>query len=382
MRFLIVVGILLSLVGCGGIEYRSESLIKTPLTAIQEKVSANKLWSKNIGTTVNKFDANLVVTMRNGALVVSDSKGLVTCINAKTGKTLWQQKLARAITSGAQLADNKVLLTTAAQLIVLSAKNGSKLWQTKLSSVALAAPIAYKSAIYVHTVDGSLSAFDARNGRKLWAYNALLPEITLRHASQPVIYHDYVVTGFASGKLVALRRTDGTVAWEVMVKQPGAGSEQQRMLDISANPVVFGDYIYVVGYNGNLLAVDANGGTVAWEREIASVNGMAVANKVLFVADPQGQLWSVHRKSGTVAWKQNALYGRQLGKPTFFKNTVVVADTDGMVHWINGKDGSLVGRLQVSKHAISAPLIISKGILYVLSSNGVLSAYKLQLNAK
>ncbi len=60
------------------------------------------------------------------------------------------------------------------------------------------------------------------------------------------------------------------------VTSPSGRTDIQRMVDISADPVVKDDLVYVVCYHGNLAAFTIKTGQLVWERKISSYAGIAV----------------------------------------------------------------------------------------------------------
>lgn len=63
-------------------------------------------------------------------------------------------------------------------------------------------PTIYDNSIYLQTHDGSVSAFDARNGSKEWSVANNIPEITLPSNSSPIILNNTVMIGNAFGAVL------------------------------------------------------------------------------------------------------------------------------------------------------------------------------------
>jgi len=75
-------------------------------------------------------------------------------------------------------------------------------------------------------------------------------------------------------------------------------------------------------------------------------------------------------------WKQEALARRWLTTPAVQGNYAVVGDVEGYLHWLKLDDGQIVGRVRADRSPILAtPQVSPNGTLFVLTSDGELSAY-------
>ena len=96
----------------------------------------------------------------------------------------------------------------------------------------------------------------------------------------------------------------------------------------------------------------------------------------LYVSDDKSHVWSLDRRSSTSLWKQGVLNARVVTAPASHDDYVVVGDLEGYLHWLSKVDGSLAARTRLDDSAILAPPIVYDDILYSLSSDGTLAAYR------
>src|SRR5690606_33171637 len=150
------------------------------------------------------------------------------------------------ISAGPGIGEGLVLVgTSEGEILALNQENGAIAWRAPVSSEVLAVPQAAAGIVVVATMDGKVAGLDAATGTRRWIHDRSVPLLTLRGASTPLLTRDRVISGFASGKLAALGLQDGRLQWEATVAVPRGRSEVERLADISADPVLLGDVVFV-----------------------------------------------------------------------------------------------------------------------------------------
>jgi len=341
-------------------------------------VGPKLVWSNSQSSGVGKTHSRLRLSLAESLVVTADNKGKIFAFDQKTGALKWQTDTKAKITAGPTIAEGRVLVGTEnSQLLAYQLADGKFSWKADLTGSVLAAPQGNRGMVFVHTLDGSVVALNADDGRQLWFYSAHLPPVMLRRGSSPALIDNHVIVGFANGRLVALHRMDGQPDWEREIAVSKGRSDIQRMVDISADPVVKNNTVYAVSYQGRLMALNADMGNPLWERDMSSYSGLAVTDRVVFVSDAKGVVWAIDRKSGRELWKQTDLTGRHLSAPAVIGNSVMVGDDDGILHWFAQEDGSWKGRTVVDSKGIEATPIVKDNRVYVLGKGGKMMVYEI-----
>lgn len=245
-----------------------------------------------------------------------------------------------------------------------------------LSSEVLAPPAVGENVIVVRTIDGRVVGLNAIDGNRLWVFSHTVPVLSLRGTSTPLIVQDVVYIGLDSGQIVALDLHDGHRIWETVVAVPKGRSELERMVDIDADLVSFGDNLYVAAAQGRVMAIDLISGQARWSREISSIAGLGVDQNYVYVTDEESILWCLERSTGAALWRQEALRYRSLTAPTQYNNTVIVGDVDGYLHILNQDDGKILGRFYLEGNPILTAPLIQNTVLYAVDGEGNLAALK------
>ena len=377
IKFLSVGFLTAALSACTTIEHRSETLPKKPLPVVAENAIHPKVvWSNSQSSGLGKSHGKLRLGVSHGQMITADHKGKIFSIDSRTGKTQWEIATKQAITAGPSVIYDQVIVGTKdGKVLAYQLSTGAPSWESTVQGSILAAPQGNHEAVYVHVMDGSVFAFRTNDGKELWRYASHTPPLMLRRSSSPVLHKNHVLVGFATGKLKALNKRVGLPDWDREIGVSHGRSDPDRMIDISADPVVLNNRIYAVSYQGKIAALQGDTGSLIWERPLSSHSGIAPSHHELFVSDHTGVLWALTQSSGQVLWKQEALYGRQLSALALLHNYVVVGDEEGYLHWLSKRDGSYIGRTKVDSAGLEATPLVKEDILYVLSRGGKIIAY-------
>lgn len=386
LRVLLLTPIMLAAAGCGTVDtiqdWLTEDVYEAPpaeLIEFTQEIEPQVIWSADTGEGGSNEYTDLNIWIEGDRLFTVDHEGEVHCYQAQTGKSLWQTELDVDASTGAGGGEGLVLIgTREGEIIALSESDGKVKWRRNLSSEVLAPAKAAAGVVVTRTSDGRVSGLSASDGEILWNYQRVVPLLSLRGAATPMIAQNKVIAGYDNGKLVALSLADGKVLWEKSVAVPKGRTELDRLVDIDADPVIKSDVVYAVAFHGNVAALSLETGQVYWSREMSSQTGLdAIAGEAVFISDDDSYLWAVQDGSGDSLWRQTRLLRRKITAPAIVGSALVVGDFEGYLHWLATNDGHFVARQKLADAAIRSKPIVSQGILYVMASNGRLTAIRI-----
>ena len=348
-----------------------------PLVDIENQFETKTLWSRSIGDGTTDVTVKLGPVFAYDKIFVADNSGIIAAVNHETGEIVWQTDLETKIGGGPAVANEKVVIgTQQGEVIVLDANNGEEKWRKPVSSEVISSPAIGDGYVVVTTVDGKITGFDAETGEQKWFYDQLIPSLTLRGNSSPVITGGGAIAGFANGKLAVFILEGGHVAWEKTITAPSGRTEIQKLVDVDIRPQVAGTNIYVASYNGNLASLDARNGEIEWQRELSTHQEIFVSELLLLVTHENSHVSAVNRSNGIILWTQKTLNRRRLTSPASLEDKLLVADFEGYIHWLSRKDGTILSRDHLDSDGISAsPLVVGDKII-LLGNSGTLYAVK------
>ena len=326
-----------------------------------------------------------------GRVFAMDSDAAVGAFDLASGGRLWRRDTrdtgdrSTNIGGGLAVAGGTVYATTGrAEALALDATTGEVRWRKPLGGPARSAPTLAQGRLFVTTLDGKLLCLDAEGGERRWAYQAEADNTTLLALPAPAYAEDLVVAGFGSGEIVAVRADSGGLAWSDSL---AAAHGRTSLLDLSAiraAPVVDRGRVYAVGAGGLAVALDLRSGRRLWEREAGGDETPALAGEWLFVLTSEQILAAIGREDGRVRWtRELPRYGdpaRQRDPivwsgPLLANSRLLLAGSNKRMTAVDAATGEVAGT-QVLRDSVSLPPIAAGGTVLVLADDGTLQAFR------
>jgi outer membrane protein assembly factor BamB len=347
-----------------------------PLVQIQQTAQARVLWRAGIGAA----ERSIFFPAVTGATVYAASAaGQIAGFDVKSGKEVARINTGQRLSGGVAASASLVLVGTSKGEVLAYDTSGKQLWKAQLGGEVLAPPAVEGSLVAVRAGDGRIYGLDATSGTRRWVYQRSTPALSLRNYSGVLLERGAIFAGFSGGRLVALNASSGTVGWDSVVALPKGATELERVADVMGLPVLDGDRVCAVAYQGRVACFDVQSGTTIWARDMSSVVGMDADHKSVYITDDKNAIVALDKTNGGSLWKQDKLFGRGVSAPLAFGRYVLVGDFEGYVHLLSREDGSFMARFPTDGSAIgAAPLPIDDETVLVQTRNGGLFAIALQ----
>lgn len=379
----VMLAALLMLGGCTTVgSWFSKSEVVAPpaeLVDFEQEIRVRAIWSRNVGAGVSKYYLKLRPLVDNGRVFAAERKGGVTAYDARSGDEIWETETKTPISGGPGGGEGLVLVGSSdGDVIALSAETGEEKWRTRVTSEVLAPPVAAGGVVVTRSADGKLFGLNVEDGSQLWVYDRSVPVLTLRGTSMPVLASGAAVSGFDSGQVVAVSLANGQALWESRIATPRGRSEIERLVDIDADPLVAGDVVYAVTFQGRMAALNLFSGNVIWQRDMSSYAGLGLHEEIVYVTDADSFVWALDRRNSASLWRQDKLKWRRLTAPLGFGPYVVVGDFEGYVHWLSREDGRMLARVRVDGNGVLASPVAYRDIVFIYGQGGTLTALQVQ----
>lgn len=364
------------------------------LQPINAEVTPKVLWNESVGSGIGEYFSRLNPVVEYGNVYAADRAGIVRAMNKNNGKTVWEVDLRNMIKfdeardegwfeglfaspfpariSGGLVAqyDNVYLGTENGDVIALDAETGELVWHTEVGNEVMSDPAVGEGRVVVHTGGGKVISLDASTGEQQWEYEYQTPMLSVRGASSPAIISGGVIVGDSNGNGMVLIADSGQQAWTQTIGEASGSTELERLADVDAAPASQGTTLYMVAYNGELVALELMSGEVRWKRDYKSFENMLVTAGRIFLTDVNSHIYALDQNGGIERWSNTRLFGRELSAPARHRGHILVGDFEGYLHWLDDDSGEIKGRYHVGGDGVYAAPVVNDNVAYVQTRDG------------
>jgi outer membrane protein assembly factor BamB len=347
------------------------------LVKFKVKLEPDRVWSAGTNGGDDVLRLGLRPAVLDDRVYVAGHGGDVQALELGSGRKLWSAKTELDLSGGPAVGEGLVVTgTIAGQVLALDTATGAERWKVAIGGEVLSAPAISAGLVIVRTVDGKLRAYRVADGTEAWSYEQPVPKLTLRGNGPPVINGDMVLAGFDNGKVIALALSTGDLLWTATVAPSRGRTEIERLADIDSPVHVIDKDVYVVGYQGRVAMLSLESGQIWWGRDMSSYRGMVADAEHLYVTTADSTVIALRRRDGTEVWRQAQFLRRGLTAPALQGDTVVVADFEGYLHWLDATTGEILGRAKLGGGRISNAPVTAGELLLVQGDSGEVQAYR------
>lgn len=357
--------------------------------------SLSQAWEAPIGLPNDKrhrITAEPVVA--GGRIFTIDSRSTVTATST-AGKTLWSTDLtppgekANDATGGG-LAFGAGLLFAASgfgALQALDPATGKVVWTQKFHSAVSGTPTVEGTTVYVVTRGSTGWAIDTRNGKIRWQLDGTETVTGVPGAAGPALSARFALLPFPSGQLVGALKPGGAQIWSTTVAGARLGQGYSSLKDITGDPVITGNRVYVGNATGGVMALDLNSGDEIWSAPQGVMNPVWPVGGSVFLVSDQAKLMRLDAATGDTIWQVQLPYyvpvKREKNRRDIFPDygpilaggRLIVASGDGNILSFDPASGKALSTVPMGAGAASEP-VVAGGTLYVVTTDGKLRAFR------
>ena len=340
----------------------------------------------------NRITADPVVA--GGRVFTLDSQSTAAAFSTG-GAPLWTRNLTPPTdnpgdASGGGLAvDGGTLYVTTGfgRLVALDAATGALRWEQDLDAGA-GAPTVFGDLVYVVARDSRGWAIERGTGRVAWTLEGTPSTANFAGGAGPAVNGDVAIFPFPSGEVLAAFPQGGLRRWSSVIAgaRPGeAGAVAAD--DISSDPVIDGDTVYVGNMSGRVVAMQTATGNRLWTATEGALGPVVPVGGSVFLVNDINQLVRLDAADGSVIWREQLPVGedrRGLTRrsiriahfgPVLAGGRLIVASSDGLLRSFDPVSGVQREVLDLPGGAASSPAVAG-GVLYVVTGSGQLMAFR------
>ncbi len=350
-------------------------------------------WSASIGDGVNdERPWQPAPVVAEGRVYTVDTRNTVRAFDVSNGDRIWDRDLTEdeddddAMSGGIAYDNGRLFVTTGfAKVFALDARTGKVLWQRSVESPVHAPPTVDDGRVFVVTVENNLHALSTADGSTLWPPHRAISDLArILGGAAPAVSGEAVVAAFSSGDLVALRTDNGRVAWTDSLATSRRTDEIASLAQIRALPLIDRGRVLAMSQGGMLAAIDLRTGQRLWDRDIGGLATPWLAGRYLFLITSDQDLVCVSADNGRVYWVSSLpRFANEKEKkhpilwngPILAGERLIAVGSNGKALTLSPYDGKILSRQELNDSA-TAPPIVAGGRLFIVTDDGMLSAYQ------
>ena len=312
--------------------------------------------------------------------------------DAANGRSQWETTLQSgqerdkiAVGAGIGVAGDRIIVTSGyGYVAALSRADGNEIWRRPVETPISGSPAILGGRAYVTSTNNELYVIDIATGELVWTDQAIAESARILASPSPAVNADLLVAPFSSGELIAYVPANGRRLWQDTLTSGGRSSPLSAINDISGRPTIEDGVVYAASHSGVLAAIDARTGTRIWNRLFGSRLGPVVSGQYLFIVGTDGQVACINKIDGRVIWvrklagfedeekKQDAIVWTG---PLVSNDRLILVSSQGDALALSIQTGETIADLDLGQSVYIEP-IAAGGLIYFLTDEGTLIAVR------
>ncbi|WP_157982144.1 PQQ-binding-like beta-propeller repeat protein [Oceanicella sp. SM1341] len=349
-------------------------------------------WSADAGSGNGSTLLTSGPVAANGRVYTLDSSSEVTAFTSG-GERVWRVDVSpegedgeNGYGGGLALGEGGRLFVTTGfgQVVALDAASGEEYWRTPVRGIIRSAPTVANGRVFIVTRDDQAVALNAESGQILWRLQGAAGVTGIMGGASPAVDDVLAVLPFSSGEVTGALAASGRRIWTAAIAGGRRGYARADIGDITGDPVILGDTIFVANQSGRLVSIDRRTGQRNWTANHGSINAVQPAGNSLFVLSDTAKLLRLDAPSGALVWStdlpeyddpEDRDIAIGYGGPVLAGGRLVVVSADGLLLSFDPATGEELSRLEMPEGAYLPPAV-ADGKLYVMSVDGDLLAFQ------
>jgi outer membrane protein assembly factor BamB len=328
----------------------------------------------------------------NGRIYILDADQRVSAFATDNGRRIWTQKLTSsyrrdrtAIGGGVAISGDRLIVSSGyGYVVALSTADGSELWRRRTESPMSGAPTIVGGRAFLTSSNNELYCIDVASGEVVWTDQAIAETARILSAPSPAVADELLVAPYSSGELIAYVAPNGRRLWSDTLTTIGRFTPLSAINDIAGRPVIADGVVYAASHSGVVTAIDARSGQRLWSKLFGSRLGPVGAGEFLFIVGVNGQVVCLRKIDGAVVWVRDLPEYRDEAKkqdriawtgPLMASGGLFVVSSEGEALSLSPQTGETVGSLKVGQPVFIEP-IAADGRIFVLTDKGRLIAIR------
>lgn len=360
---------------------------------LQGPTSLSLAWRADVGSG---DDSDGTITsapiVLGGRVFAMDSRAQLSAFDAQSGSTIWRTELTPegeddedGFGGGLAAEGSTIFATTGfGEVVAVSAASGDIIWRYKSAAAYRAAPAVSRSTVVAVNRDNEAVALSGSTGQLVWRQTGITSDAGLLGGASPAIQSSLVVLPFASGEIMGVEFSSGRQVWNAVLGGARRGLARSSIADVTGDPVIAGRAVVAANQSGRMVAIDGQSGRRGWTRSIGATGPIWAAGDSVYVVSDTSELVRLALRNGGTIWRTELPAYEDpedredpiaYSGPVLVGGQILVTDNLGNLLTFAPETGVPTGSIDLTDGSKTGP-VVAGGLVYVLSSDGELQAFR------
>lgn len=167
--------------------------------------------------------------------------------------------------------------------------------------------------------------------KKIWT--GFATNTAVKSKQSPICGGEFIYTGLSTGEVIKVNARTKKTIWATDVYRANNLTGGASMVDIIAHVGLNGKYVYAGGLGDEFCKLNIDNGDKVWCVNISVPVDFIMVDDFIFVVGTDNNLYAINKQNGNVYWKSEI---KKQTKPTFDGKNIIVGNQK-----INYKDGKI-----------------------------------------
>lgn len=317
-------------------------------------------------------DAGFVV---NSALLIGAfNDRWVGGLSIATGKPQWWFDGKVSMTAPPGSFGSSVMLGFRdGRVVKLDALTGKRQWVATLDSFTERPFLLSGTTLFVVTAAQVLHAIDFQSGKVHWLFDGGFPDgLTVAGGARPIIHDGKILFGVASGEIVAVDAETGKLAWRY-----NPAYNDQKFHGVVGEITVRNNRLLMTRYDGLIAAIDLASSVraTAWQEMLPGLTTSTFRNARYYVGAIGGEVVAIDPdNAGRQVWR--TMTGAPVVSIVAGETTLYVGGSEGRITALDASSGEILWHDKLGTSIFGPPALFESSIFY---STGLKSIYAYKL---
>jgi outer membrane protein assembly factor BamB len=281
-----------------------------------------------------------------------------------TVEPVWVRDLGSPAWAGLRVDGDLVLVgDDSGRLHALDTATGEPRWEQTTGGAIRSRPTVVGGTLFVHSDDGDLYALEPGDGRLLW--RTRIAKVTrIGSGEQGSRYNHFASSVARDGETVYVGGFDGSL----VALDAASGAERWRFAaedTIAGTPAVAGGRVVFGSFDGRVYALDAGSGEEVWRYETgaAVVSSPLVRDGLVLIGSRSYDLLALDAGTGELLWKVYYWYSWVESSASERDGVAYVGASDGqLLHAVDLATGNVVWQFDTRGSAWAQPAVTAEAV--------------------